>query len=182
MNTVCPTIDAATVARWRDNACTLRRLLAQHPDHDWAWLWRVRLRVADYLIHRYVHGEPGSEHFIDARRANPSPGPSPASPTDYTARRPPGDLGSSSRYAWLDTDRLQTHLHNIADANAPRRKEIEIEWRYTLRLMEYLRGERAISESSLAQIESELGLGGMIDFSQEPFDLEAIAQHLRDRQ
>lgn len=46
-------IDAATVALWRDRRSSISNKLAGQEQSEWAWLWRTRLSVLDYLIHRY---------------------------------------------------------------------------------------------------------------------------------
>lgn len=41
------------VARWHDRRGSLLAKLHAEPDGPWAWLWRVHVGIADYLIHRY---------------------------------------------------------------------------------------------------------------------------------
>lgn len=129
MRTASPTVDATRAARWRENATRLRRLLDEHPDHDWAWLWRIRLRVANYLIQRYAQVEPSVER-LTAQETDPIPEPSPTPPINYTTAS--RDTGAASRYAWFDLAHLQTHLGNITRANLSRREQIDTEWQQTL--------------------------------------------------
>lgn len=46
-------IDGATVDLWRARREQLRDKLAGQDQAEWAWLWRTRVSVLDYLIHRY---------------------------------------------------------------------------------------------------------------------------------
>lgn len=46
-------IDAATVERWRDRRDKISEKLVAQEQAEWAWLWRTRLSVLDYLIDRY---------------------------------------------------------------------------------------------------------------------------------
>lgn len=83
------------VRRWRCRRACLETELEKHPDSEWAWLWRARVRVLEYLIDRYKDG--AAELGPIPRRTRSalgrsSPGPSgfveSTSPYDTTPQRP----------------------------------------------------------------------------------------------
>ncbi|XAM00830.1 hypothetical protein OT109_05465 [Phycisphaeraceae bacterium D3-23] len=61
-----PPISAQTVAGWHERRGRLLAMLHDDPEADWAWLWRVHVGIADYLIHRYA-GEAGDGEAGAAR-------------------------------------------------------------------------------------------------------------------
>ncbi|MFK7788224.1 MAG: hypothetical protein AB8C95_01865 [Phycisphaeraceae bacterium] len=47
-------IGPEVVATWCERRDGLHEAIARQPDAEWAWLWRTRLSVLDYLIQRYA--------------------------------------------------------------------------------------------------------------------------------
>ena len=54
-------IDATTVALWRNRRSKISDKLVGHEQPEWAWLWRARLSVLDYLIYRYDTEQQGTD-------------------------------------------------------------------------------------------------------------------------
>jgi hypothetical protein len=56
---------------WRTRRSALSRRLESSPADEWSWLWRLRVRVYDYMLRRYAPGSRGNG--ADAREGDDAP-------------------------------------------------------------------------------------------------------------
>jgi hypothetical protein len=80
-----PSISPELAALWYERTGQLRQMLREDPDGQWAWLWRLRLEILEYLTGRYGSDATGSDLY-DA--AAPTP---PEEALPKTAAGPPLD-------------------------------------------------------------------------------------------
>lgn len=86
-----PAVSHETVAGWHARRGALLAKLHAQPQSQWAWLWRVHVDIADYLIHRYGGqggGGAGGTSPIEMSLGSAAPGAAAAGTVDDEVSAP----------------------------------------------------------------------------------------------
>lgn len=114
-------ITGAQLEAWHERRRSLDQLLTTHADAEWAWLWRTRLKVIDYLIERY---ESAHRRRDDSVNHPPTP-PAAATPAESTAPydQAPPDTTAIERAAQIDRSAMVSRLNSLRHTNTDRRSK-----------------------------------------------------------
>ena len=172
-----------TLESWQSRRAVLADQLAEHPGHEWAWLWRLRMEVLTYLIRCHDDagrltpaGVPsaGDRTATDALR--PSPSNIEALPS-YPPSVPSGMPGRPAK----PRPEMSRRLRSLTAANRERHRQAE-------RDIEAARDEAAQKLKQVAQAMSEKAAAtevatklGRAKYERMLQNIDAMIQSTRDR-